>query len=191
MEVVSFTLQPLYPQGKSPPYPLDRRLGGLQSRSGHGVEEKNSQPPPGIEPRSSDRPARNQSLYRLRYRGSELQKDITESCTPWFCTYFIDVIFPDVHISLPFKFIYFKYLSQYSDQATGRTTGVRFPAWAGIFSLHHRVQDVSGVQSASYQMGTLISFAGVKRPGREADHSLPYSTVESYFIPHTSPWRCT
>jgi len=45
--VVSFTTRPLYPQGKSPWYPLDR-LGGLQSRSGCGGEEKNSQPPPGI-----------------------------------------------------------------------------------------------------------------------------------------------
>jgi hypothetical protein len=35
-----------------------------------GVEEKNSQPPPGIEPRSSDRAGRSQSLYRLRYPGS-------------------------------------------------------------------------------------------------------------------------
>jgi hypothetical protein len=26
--MVSFTPQPLYPQGKSPRYPLDRRLGG-------------------------------------------------------------------------------------------------------------------------------------------------------------------
>jgi hypothetical protein len=46
----SFTLRALYPQGKSPWYPLDRRLGGPQSRSGGGCEEKNSQPPPGIEP---------------------------------------------------------------------------------------------------------------------------------------------
>jgi hypothetical protein len=37
------------PQGKSPRYPLDRKLGGPQSRSGHGGEEKNSDPPPGIE----------------------------------------------------------------------------------------------------------------------------------------------
>jgi hypothetical protein len=36
--------------GRSPWYPLDRRLGGPYSRSGHGGEEKNSQPPPGIEP---------------------------------------------------------------------------------------------------------------------------------------------
>jgi hypothetical protein len=48
--VVSFTPRPFYPQGKSPEYPLDRRLGGPQSRSGHGGEEKNSQPPPWIEP---------------------------------------------------------------------------------------------------------------------------------------------
>jgi hypothetical protein len=42
--------RPLYPQGKNPRYPLDRRLGGPQSRSGRGVEEKNSQPLPGFEP---------------------------------------------------------------------------------------------------------------------------------------------
>jgi hypothetical protein len=35
---------------ESPLYQLDRRLGGLQSRSGRGGEEKYSQPPPGIEP---------------------------------------------------------------------------------------------------------------------------------------------
>jgi hypothetical protein len=32
--VVSFTLLPLYPRRKSRRYPLDRRLGGPQSRSG-------------------------------------------------------------------------------------------------------------------------------------------------------------
>jgi hypothetical protein len=40
--VVSFTPRPLYPQGENPWYPLDRRLGGPQSRSGHsGGGEKN------------------------------------------------------------------------------------------------------------------------------------------------------
>jgi hypothetical protein len=48
--VVSFTPRPLYPQGKSPWYPLDRRLAGSQSRSGHGGEKKNSQPLSGLEP---------------------------------------------------------------------------------------------------------------------------------------------
>jgi hypothetical protein len=42
-------LRPLYPQGKKPWYPLDSRLGGPQSRSGHGGEEKNSQILPGLE----------------------------------------------------------------------------------------------------------------------------------------------
>jgi hypothetical protein len=37
------------PQGKSPWYPLDRRLGGPQSRSGRGGEEKSSQTLPGLE----------------------------------------------------------------------------------------------------------------------------------------------
>jgi len=39
---------PLYPQGKSSSYLLDRRLGSPQSWTGHGVEEKNSQPLLGI-----------------------------------------------------------------------------------------------------------------------------------------------
>jgi hypothetical protein len=38
------------PQGKSPMYPLDRRLSWPQSRPGHDAEEKNSHPLPGFEP---------------------------------------------------------------------------------------------------------------------------------------------
>jgi hypothetical protein len=38
--VVCFMPQPLYPRGKSPRYPLDRRLGGPQNRSGWHGEEK-------------------------------------------------------------------------------------------------------------------------------------------------------
>jgi len=41
---------PLYHQGKSPWYPLDRRLGGPQSWSGHSGEEKTSQLLPGLKP---------------------------------------------------------------------------------------------------------------------------------------------
>jgi hypothetical protein len=59
------------PPGKNPRYPLDMRLGGPQSRSASGGEEKNSQPPPEIEPENSDRPARSQSLHRLSHRGSK------------------------------------------------------------------------------------------------------------------------
>jgi hypothetical protein len=51
--VVSFTPRPLYLRGRSPRYPLDKRLGGPQSRSG----------------RRGD-PARGQSVYWLCYPGS-------------------------------------------------------------------------------------------------------------------------
>jgi hypothetical protein len=50
--VVSFTTQPLCPQGKRPWYPLDRRLGGPQSRSGRGGEEKIPQCLPALELRT-------------------------------------------------------------------------------------------------------------------------------------------
>jgi hypothetical protein len=48
--VVSFTPRQFYPHGKSPWYPLDGRVGGIQSRSGNGGEEKNSQPLSGFKP---------------------------------------------------------------------------------------------------------------------------------------------
>jgi hypothetical protein len=39
---------------------------------------------------------------------------------------------------------------------------VSFPAGAGNFSLHHRVQNGSGAHPASYPMGAKGSFPGVK-----------------------------
>jgi hypothetical protein len=49
---------------------------------------------------------------------------------------------------------------------------VRFPAGAGNFSLHHRVQNGSGAYPASYPGALSLQ---VKRPGREADYSPPSS----------------
>jgi hypothetical protein len=40
-----------------------------------------------------------------------------------------------------------------------RGYGVRFPAVAGNFSLHHRVHNVSGAHPASYPMGTRGCFS--------------------------------
>jgi len=48
--MVSFTPRPLYSQGKSPWYPVDRRQDVPQSLSGCSDEEKNSEPPPEIKP---------------------------------------------------------------------------------------------------------------------------------------------
>jgi hypothetical protein len=43
------------------------------------------------------------------------------------------------------------------------------------FSLLHVVQTGSGVHRTSYPMGDGALSSGVKRPGREADHSHPTS----------------
>jgi hypothetical protein len=50
MVLDQFSPRQLYLQGKSPWYTLNMRIGGPQSRSGHGGEEKNSQPMPEQEP---------------------------------------------------------------------------------------------------------------------------------------------
>jgi hypothetical protein len=39
----------ILPSGKEPLVPNNRKLGGTQSQSGRGGEEKNSQPLPGLE----------------------------------------------------------------------------------------------------------------------------------------------
>jgi hypothetical protein len=70
---VSFMPRPLYPQGKSPRYPLDRRLGGPQSRSGHGGEEEKSQRAPVGNWTPVIQPV-VYSLYWLSYRGCAKQK---------------------------------------------------------------------------------------------------------------------
>jgi len=64
--------------------------------------------------------------------------------------------------------------------------GVPFPSGAGNFYLHHHVQTGSGAHPASHPMGTMGSFpGGVKRPGREADHTAincrDQECVELYF----------
>jgi hypothetical protein len=65
-------LDVLYARGKDPRYPLDRRLGGPQSQSGHRGYSKNLLPLSGIEPRSLSRPVCSQTLYWLSYPGSHL-----------------------------------------------------------------------------------------------------------------------
>jgi hypothetical protein len=71
-----------------------------------------------------------------------------------------------------------------------RGSRVRFPAGAGNFSLHHRVQNDSGPHPASYPMGTRDSFPGGEAAGREADHSSSSSTeVECVELHLHSPVR--
>jgi len=79
--------------------------------------------------------------------------------------------------------------------ATGWTIGVRVSARAGNFPLNHRVRKSSGAYPATYLTGTRGSFLRIKRPGREADHSPPFSAevkdrMELYLhSPNTPSWR--
>jgi hypothetical protein len=55
-----------------------------------------------------------------------------------------------------------------------RGSRVRFPAGAGNFSPHHRVQNSSGAYPASYLMGTRVSFPG----GKAAEAwSWPFTSI--------------
>jgi hypothetical protein len=56
----------------------------------------------------------------------------------------------------------------------GRGSRVRFLAGAGNFSLHHRVPALGPTQPPIQWVPRALSL-GVKRPGREADHSPPSS----------------
>jgi hypothetical protein len=64
---------------------------------------------------------------------------------------------------------------------------VRFPAGAGNFSLHHRVQNGSGAHPASYPVGTgRVLSLGIKRPRSEDDPSPPSSAKAKNAWSYTS-----
>jgi hypothetical protein len=67
--VVSFTPRPLYSRGRTPVLIL-KEAGCAPESVWTRWRRENSQSPPVIEPRSSYRPARSQSLCWLRYPGS-------------------------------------------------------------------------------------------------------------------------
>jgi hypothetical protein len=68
MWVVSFTSRPRYPRGKSPGYSLDRRFGWIPEPVWTIWRSKNSWPYRDLNSDLLCCPARNQSLYRLRYK---------------------------------------------------------------------------------------------------------------------------
>jgi hypothetical protein len=57
------------------------------------------------------------------------------------------------------------------------------------FSLLHVVQTGSGVHPTSYPMGTGALSPGVKRPGRESDHSPTSAEVKKMWL-YTSTSPC-
>jgi hypothetical protein len=62
-------------------------------------------------------------------------------------------------------------------RATSWKAGVRFLAGSRGVSVSHSVQNGTGAHPVSYTIGSGGSVPGLKRPGREANHSHP-STAE-------------
>jgi hypothetical protein len=77
----------------------------------------------------------------------------------------------------------------YSSVGIATGYGLEFESrWGKKFSFLHIVQTGSGVHPTSYKIGTGGSFPGVKRQGREADHSLPTSAeVKKMWIYTSTP----
>jgi hypothetical protein len=75
----------------------------------------------------------------------------------------------------------------------GQEVRFRVPVEAEDISLLQNVQTRSGAHSASYTMATMAASSGVKRPGRDAYHSFPFSAQINIdgavpLLPHTSSW---
>jgi hypothetical protein len=64
---------------------------------------------------------------------------------------------------------------KYSTGLRAGLSAVGDPVGARNFSPHHRVEIGSGAHPVSYTMSITGSSLGVKRPGREADHSPPFN----------------
>jgi hypothetical protein len=133
--VVNFTPWPLYPQGKSPWCPMDRRLGGPQTfwtrwwRENFPVFVGNR-----VE-------LYLHSPFTPTWRVAQLKKHRDK------------FIFLALYLALGYGL-------------DDRSSMFRFPAGAGNFSLHHRVQSGSGAHPASCPpMGTRGSFPGGKAAG--------------------------
>jgi hypothetical protein len=91
--VVSFTPWPLYSQGKSSWYPLDRRLGGPQSRSGRGGLEKIPSPaPPRIGPHYPEKRLHRNEGDRAPKTTPSVKKKIRDSVS----AYSVGKQFPDL-----------------------------------------------------------------------------------------------
>jgi hypothetical protein len=131
------------------------------------------------------------SLWRFR-----------KAATRWLRSYVLIKLVPGVLCkeewrigsrALPFPFMW-RDVSQ--DSAVGiatswTTEGSEWQSrWGQEFLFLHLVQTCSGVHSTSYPMGTGALYPGVKRPGREADHSPPTSAEvkKMWIYTSTSPY---
>jgi hypothetical protein len=115
--VVSITPRPRFtPGGKSPRYPLYRRLGGPQSRSGRRGKRKNPLPLSGIEPRPLIR--QYISLYGLLK--TSLYEPLINSVVPLFTSLFavfttLFLLLHDTSVSFCFRSLHVASASRSSE----------------------------------------------------------------------------
>jgi hypothetical protein len=146
--VVSFTPRPLYPQGKSPWQPLNRRLGGPQNWSGCCGEVKILDPTWSQTPTPVIQTIASHSLYQLHYPGS------------------LNYILPIKNMTVPYISDYLNkfHYSTLTGRSWDRSASTEARLWTGqlhlipvrgrdIF-LYHRVQTGSGENPACYPTGT-------------------------------------
>jgi hypothetical protein len=101
---------------------LDRRLGGPQRRSGRGGEEKNSQPPPGIEPPITQHSYTLQYFYVYFYAREKFMILCTVSlqfiifATRDFCVQYMDMMTSDGGVIKEAcgKYVYHKFFSAFA-----------------------------------------------------------------------------
>jgi hypothetical protein len=123
--------------------------------------------------------------------------------TPFIATYWSDLLtvtefvynFQEYGFNEKYENIMSRVTQWYSAGLRDGCSGVRVPAGAGNFSLHHRVQTGSGTHAASCPMSTWGSFAGGKAAGAWNPttqlHLVPRSRMRGTIppFPSTLSWR--
>ena len=163
------------PPGKTR-YPLYRRLGGPQGRSGR---VRKISPPTGI--RSPDSPARSQSLYRLRYPALQSSSQTSS------------LLSTTVHYTnnwswykLPVRFKIHKYRG--ADKSLARpemkqaNVSVRM-AWISFVALPCRKRNLMTVRVSILlkSRASLTCFRACFLPGRAKDLSAPGTFIRTFF----------
>jgi hypothetical protein len=151
------------------------RLGGPQSRSGRGVED-NSAPPLGIEPRSSDRPARSQSLYQLSYHGSLFNTQFSRQTLTDIIQNCIHRLLAHIPPPPPHQIVYF-IIQPAGSQKQWETKSEQLDDWGfksrrglGIFLFTTMSRPALRSTQPSIQWVPGALSLGVKWPRRESDH---------------------
>jgi hypothetical protein len=150
--VVSFTPRPLYLRGKSPRYPLDRRLGGYQNLSERRGEERipdfNGTRTPTVRSSSPQPVAIPTELSRL-LEGVPVR-------------YSLDM---RTLRHIPDTTLHTVRIVAIVSECYHNSVWVRFPAVLRDFSSLHSFRTGSGAHPASYPTGTGGSFPGNKAAG--------------------------